>query len=44
VLLGVWFIIMGIFEIISGFMLRRLVRTQEAAPTGPGGSAVRAGS
>ena len=42
-LLGVWFIIMGLFEIIGGFMLRRLVRTQEAAPTGPAGSAVRAG-
>ena len=40
-LLGIWFIIMGIFEIIGGLMLRRLVRTQEAAPTG---SAVRTGS
>ena len=40
-LLGIWFIIMGIFEIIGGLMLRRLVRSQEAAPTG---SAVRAGS
>ena len=42
-LLGIWFIIMGLFEIIGGFMLRRLVRTQEATPTGPAGSAVRAG-
>ncbi len=40
-LLGIWFIIMGIFEIIGGLMLRRLVRSQEAAPTG---SAVRTGS
>ena len=43
-LLGVWFIIMGLFEIIGGFMLRRLVRTQEAALAGPTGSAVRTGS
>ena len=43
-LLGVWFIIMGIFEIIGGFMLRRVVRTQEGAPAGPTGSAVRTGS
>jgi hypothetical protein len=33
---------MGLFEIISGFILRRLTRTQ-AASTGPAGSAVRAG-
>ena len=31
-LLGNWFIIMGIFEIIGGLMLRRLVRAQEAPP------------
>ena len=43
-LLGVWFIIMGIFEIIGGFMLRRVVGTQEAVPAGPTGSAVRTGS
>jgi len=43
-LLGVWFIIMGVFEIIGGFMLRRVVRTQEAAPAGPTGSTVRTGS
>jgi len=42
-LLGIWFIIMGLFEIISGFMLRRLTRTQEAASTGPADRAVRAG-
>jgi len=27
VLLGIWFIVMGIFEIIGGFMLRRALRT-----------------
>ncbi len=43
-LLGIWFIIMGLFEIIGGFMLRRLVRTQESALAGPNGSAVRTGS
>jgi uncharacterized membrane protein HdeD (DUF308 family) len=43
-LLGVWFIIMGIFEIIGGLMLRGLVRTQEAAPTEPTSSAMRTGS
>jgi uncharacterized membrane protein HdeD (DUF308 family) len=29
VLLGIWFIIMGIFEIIGGFMLRRALRTTQ---------------
>ena len=43
VLLGIWFIIMGIFEIIGGLMLRRLVRTQEAASVGSTGSAMSAG-
>jgi uncharacterized membrane protein HdeD (DUF308 family) len=43
-LLGVWFIIMGLFEIIGGFMLRRLTRTLEATPTEPTGSAMRTGS
>ena len=43
-LLGVWFIIMGIFEIIGGFRLRRVAGTQEAVPAGPTGSAVRTGS
>ncbi len=42
-LLGIWFIIMGIFEIIGGLMLRRLVRTQEAASVGSTGSAMSAG-
>lgn len=29
-LLGIWFIVMGFFEIIAGFMLRRSVKTAEA--------------
>jgi uncharacterized membrane protein HdeD (DUF308 family) len=29
VLLGIWFIIMGIFEIIGGFMLRRALRATQ---------------
>ena len=29
VLLGIWFIIMGIFEIAGGFMLRRALRTMQ---------------
>jgi uncharacterized membrane protein HdeD (DUF308 family) len=29
VLLGIWFVIMGIFEIIGGFLLRRALRTRE---------------
>jgi len=29
VLLGIWFIIMGIFEIAGGFMLRRALRTTQ---------------
>ena len=33
-LLGIWFVIMGLFEIVSGFMLRTMVRTEQAAPTG----------
>jgi uncharacterized membrane protein HdeD (DUF308 family) len=41
-LLGIWFIIMGLFEIISGFILRRLTRTQETAPAGTAGAAIRA--
>ena len=43
-LLGVWFIIMGLFEIIGGLMLRRAARTLEAAPTAPADSAMRTGS
>jgi uncharacterized membrane protein HdeD (DUF308 family) len=32
VLLGIWFIIMGIFEIIGGFLLRRALRTTQPTP------------
>ncbi|MGO9296976.1 MAG: HdeD family acid-resistance protein [Streptosporangiaceae bacterium] len=32
-LLGIWFIIMGVFEIIGGFMLRRAARTVEKTYT-----------
>jgi len=32
VLLGIWFSIMGIFEIIGGLLLRRVVRATEATP------------
>ena len=42
-LLGVWFVIMGLFEIIGAFILRRMVRTAEATLAGPADSAVRAG-
>ena len=31
-LLGIWFIIMGIFEIIGGFMLRHALRAPQATP------------
>jgi uncharacterized membrane protein HdeD (DUF308 family) len=29
VLLGIWFIVMGIIEIIGGFMLRRALRATQ---------------
>jgi uncharacterized membrane protein HdeD (DUF308 family) len=32
VLLGIWFVIMGIFEIIGGFLLRHALRTREKVP------------
>ena len=32
VLLGIWFVIMGIFEIIGGFMLRHELRATQKAP------------
>jgi uncharacterized membrane protein HdeD (DUF308 family) len=31
VLLGIWFIIMGIFEIIGGFFLRHALRATQTA-------------
>jgi uncharacterized membrane protein HdeD (DUF308 family) len=44
VLLGIWFIIMGIFEIIGGLMLRRMVSgNKEATLAGPSGSAMTTG-
>jgi len=32
VLLGIWFVIMGIFEIIGGLLLRRAFRDAEKTP------------
>jgi len=32
VLLGIWFVIMGIFEITGGFLLRHALRTREKVP------------
>jgi uncharacterized membrane protein HdeD (DUF308 family) len=43
VLLGIWFAVMGFFEIIAGFMLRRAVNTVEATLAGPAGSAISTG-
>ena len=44
VLLGIWFIIMGIFEIIGGLMLRRMVSgNKQATLAGPSGSAMTTG-
>lgn len=44
VLLGIWFIIMGIFEIIGGLMLRRMVGTnKEATFAGSSGSPMTTG-
>jgi uncharacterized membrane protein HdeD (DUF308 family) len=44
VLLGIWFIIMGIFEIIGGLMLRRMVSSnKEATFAGPSGSPMTTG-
>ncbi len=40
VLLGVWSIVMGVFEIIGGLILRRMVSTREATLAGPPGSAM----
>jgi uncharacterized membrane protein HdeD (DUF308 family) len=31
VLVGIWFVVMGIFEIIGGFMLRHALKTREPA-------------
>jgi uncharacterized membrane protein HdeD (DUF308 family) len=42
VLVGIWCIVMGIFEIVGGLMLRRVVRSQEAAPAGSADGAMTA--
>ena len=39
-LLGIWFIVIGIFEIIGGLMLRRAASHMEASLTGSDGSAM----
>jgi uncharacterized membrane protein HdeD (DUF308 family) len=43
VLLGVWFIIIGFFEIIGGIMLRRAVSATEATLAGLADSALSSG-
>lgn len=43
VLLGTWFIIIGIFEIIGGIMLRRAATTADATLAGPAGRAMSTG-
>jgi uncharacterized membrane protein HdeD (DUF308 family) len=43
VLLGTWFIIIGIFEITGGIMLRRAATTADATLAGPAGHAVSTG-
>lgn len=43
VLLGTWFIIIGIFEIIGGIMLRRVATTADATLAGPAGRAMSTG-
>ena len=40
VLLGIWFIVMGVLEIIGGLMLRRAASHMEASLTGSDGSAM----
>jgi uncharacterized membrane protein HdeD (DUF308 family) len=35
VLVGIWFIIMGLFEIIGGFMIRRAINKAQARMVGP---------
>jgi uncharacterized membrane protein HdeD (DUF308 family) len=43
VLLGIWFIVMGVLEIIGGLMLRRAASHVEARLTGSDGSAMSTG-
>ena len=42
VLIGIWWVVMGIFEIVGAFMLRRSA-PRDAAPAGPAGSGMRTG-
>jgi uncharacterized membrane protein HdeD (DUF308 family) len=41
VLLGIWFIVIGVLEIIGGLMLRRAAHAMEAPLAGSSGSAMR---
>ena len=43
VLLGAWFIVIGLFEIIGGIMLRRALSASQAILAGPADRAVSAG-
>jgi uncharacterized membrane protein HdeD (DUF308 family) len=43
VLLGVWFVVIGFFEIIAGIMLRRAATTADAPLAGSAGRAVSTG-
>jgi len=43
-LIGIWFIVMGIIEIIGGFMIRRAARAAASSPAGPAGAAVADGA
>src|SRR5215469_7219917 len=43
-LIGIWFIVMGIIEIIGGFMIRRAARAAAGSPAGPAGAAVADGT
>jgi uncharacterized membrane protein HdeD (DUF308 family) len=38
VLVGIWFIVQGLFEIIGGFLLRRMVRTSHVTAVNPPGA------
>jgi uncharacterized membrane protein HdeD (DUF308 family) len=44
VLLGIWFIVMGIIEIIGGLMIRRMARGAANSVAGPAEHAVADGT
>ncbi len=44
VLLGIWFLVMGIIEIIGGLMIRRAARGAASSVAGPAGHAVADGT